>query len=110
MTSGPLFGTPEEQFMLDRYMASRLIDLWLAEDIGNGDLTCDAMIEPDAQGAFHMNARQNMIVAGVDVAAMLFEIYDLGLEVEVVAKDGQRADTGTRLLSVSGRARSILTT
>src|SRR5215210_5742837 len=96
--------------MLDRYMVSRLIDLWLVEDIGNGDLTCDVMIDPEAQGAFHMNARQKMIVAGIDVAAMLFEIYDPGLEVEVVAKDGECADKGTRLLSVSGRARSILTT
>src|SRR5215213_4188938 len=96
-------------FMLDRYMVSRLIDLWLAEDIGNGDLTCEAMIEPDAQGAFHMNARQKMTVAGIDVAAMLFEIYDPDLEVEVIANDGQSAEKGTRLLSVSGRARSILT-
>jgi nicotinate-nucleotide pyrophosphorylase (carboxylating) len=95
--------------MLDRYMVSRLIDLWLAEDIGNGDLTCDAMIEAEAQGAFHMNARQNMTVAGIDVAAMVFEIYDPDIEVEVVAKDGQRADKGTRLLTVSGRARSLLT-
>jgi nicotinate-nucleotide pyrophosphorylase (carboxylating) len=95
--------------MLDRYMVSRLIDLWLAEDIGNGDLTCEVMIEPEARGAFHMNARQKMTVAGIDVAAMVFEIYDPEIEVEVVAKDGQRADKGTRLLTVSGRARSLLT-
>ena len=95
--------------MLDRYMVSRLIDLWLAEDIGNGDLTCEVMIEPEARGAFHMNARQKMTVAGIDVAAMVFEIYDPDIEVEVVAKDGQRADKGTRLLTVSGRARSLLT-
>src|SRR3954453_10172096 len=95
--------------MLDRYMVSRLIHQWLVEDIGNGDLTCEAMIEPDAQGAFNMNARQKMTVAGIDVAAMLFQIYDPELEVEVVAKNGQRVDKGARLLSVSARARSILT-
>ena len=35
-----------------------------------------------------MNARQKMTVAGIDVAAMVFEIYDPDIEVKVVAKDG----------------------
>ena len=55
--------------MIDRYMMSRLIDLWLAEDIGSGDLTSQTMIDADACATFAMNARQPMIVAGAAVAA-----------------------------------------
>jgi len=43
-------------------MVGRLIDLWLAEDIGACDLTCQVMIDPDAHGAFRMNAREPMTV------------------------------------------------
>jgi nicotinate-nucleotide pyrophosphorylase (carboxylating) len=95
--------------MQDRYMVGRLIDLWLAEDIGACDLTCQLMIDPQAQGAFRMNAREPMTVAGIEVAAMVFRHYDPTLKVEVTAKDGDQVAKGTELLKVSGTARSVLT-
>jgi nicotinate-nucleotide pyrophosphorylase (carboxylating) len=96
--------------MYDRFMIGRLVDLWLAEDIGNGDLTCHAMLDAKARGAFHMNARQPMVVAGLDIAAMVFTRYDPSVEVTMVAADGDRAEKGTLLLKVAGPARSLLTT
>jgi nicotinate-nucleotide pyrophosphorylase (carboxylating) len=95
--------------MLDRYMVGRLIDLWLAEDIGACDLTCQVMIDPDANGAFRMNARERMTVAGIEVGAMVFRHYDPTLKIEVSVKDGDRVTPGTELLKVSGAARSVLT-
>jgi nicotinate-nucleotide pyrophosphorylase (carboxylating) len=95
--------------MLDLYLVNRLIDLWLAEDIGHGDITSLTMIDADAQGAFHMNARQPMAVAGVEVAAACFRRYDPTLQVEVTAKDGDRVAPKTTLLKVKGKARSLLT-
>jgi nicotinate-nucleotide pyrophosphorylase (carboxylating) len=95
--------------MLDLYLVTRLIDLWLAEDIGHGDVTTLTMIEPDAQGAFHMNARQPLTLAGIEVAAACFRRYDPTLTVDVTAKDGDRAAPKTTLLKVRGRARSLLT-
>jgi nicotinate-nucleotide pyrophosphorylase (carboxylating) len=95
--------------MFDRFMIGRLIDLWLAEDVGNGDLTSHAMLDADAKGAFHMNARQTMVVAGLEVAAMVFQRYDPSVQVSVIASDGDRVEKGTLLLKVSGRATSLLT-
>jgi nicotinate-nucleotide pyrophosphorylase (carboxylating) len=95
--------------MLDLYLVNRLIDLWLAEDIGHGDITSLTMIDAEAQGAFHMNARQPMAVAGVEVSAACFRRYDPTLEVEVTAKDGDRVAPKTTLLKVRGKARSLLT-
>ena len=71
-------------------MVSRLIDLWLAEDIGACDLTCQVMIDADARGTFHMNAREPMTVAGIQVAASVFRHYDATLDVEVAVSDGER--------------------
>ena len=95
--------------MIDRYMMSRLIDLWLAEDIGSGDLTSQTMIDAKAQATFDMNARQPMIVAGIEVAAAVFKHYDPAIEVAVKVADGDRVAPKTVLLRVSGPARSLLT-
>jgi nicotinate-nucleotide pyrophosphorylase (carboxylating) len=95
--------------MIDRYMMSRLIDLWLAEDIGQGDLTCQTMIDADARANFDMNARQTMVVAGVEVAAAVFKHYDPAIDVAVKVADGERVAPKTVLLKVSGPARSLLT-
>ncbi len=95
--------------MLDPFTINRLIDLWLTEDIGHGDLTSMGMIDADAKGRFDMNARQPMAVAGIGVAAAVFRRYDPTLEIDVAVEDGSRVQAKTRLMSISGLARSVLT-
>jgi nicotinate-nucleotide pyrophosphorylase (carboxylating) len=95
--------------MLDLFTIGRLIDIWLAEDIGHGDLTALSMIEPDARATFHMNAREELSLAGVDVAALCFKRYDPDIAVEVKTADGTRCKKKTLLMTVSGSARSLLT-
>ncbi|MGF6244695.1 nicotinate-nucleotide pyrophosphorylase (carboxylating) [Paraburkholderia sp. GAS38] len=95
--------------MYDVFQTDRLIDLWLTEDIGYCDLTAQLMIEAHETGAFFMNARETLIVAGIDVAARIFKRYDPTLEVSVRVKDGDKVERGTVLLDVSGTARSVLT-
>ena len=95
--------------MYDVFQTDRLIDLWLTEDIGYCDLTAQLLIEADETGAFFMNARETLIVAGIDVAARIFKRYDPTLEVSVRVKDGQKVERGTVMLNVSGTARSVLT-
>jgi nicotinate-nucleotide pyrophosphorylase (carboxylating) len=96
--------------MYDPFLVNRLIDIWFAEDIGHCDLTAQAMIGADEAGAFAMNAREPLIVAGIDIAKRIFKRYDESLEVEVRVKDGQKVDKGAILLQVKGNARSLLTT
>ena len=96
--------------MYDTFQTDRLIDLWLAEDIGHCDLTAQLMIEAHETGAFVMHAREPLIMAGIDVAARIFKRYDPTLEVTVRVKDGDKVDTGAVLLEVSGNARSVLST
>lgn len=95
--------------MFDPYLTNRLIDFWLAEDIGHGDITSLTMIDAEAQGAFHMNARQPIALAGIEVAAACFRRYDPALDIVLTAKDGDRVAPKTTLLKVKGNARSLLT-
>ena len=95
--------------MYDIFQTDRLIDLWLTEDIGSGDLAAQLMIDEEAIGTFHMNAREPMYIAGIDVAARIFTRYDAALKVTKLVKDGDRVEKGIKILTVSGPARSILT-
>ena len=95
--------------MYDVFQTEKLIELWLTEDIGYCDLTVQLMVAEDTIGTFHMNAREPMHVAGIDVAARVFCKYDPQLKVTRFVKDGDKVDKGTRLLTVTGPARSILT-
>lgn len=95
--------------MYDIFQVDRLIDLWLSEDIGYCDLTAQLMIDEDAKATFHMNAREPMVIAGIGIAQRIFQRYDPTLSVTALVKDGVRVDKGTRLLTVSGSARSIVT-
>ncbi len=95
--------------MQDPFLINRMIDQWLAEDIGHGDITSQTMVDADARAAFNMNARQQMSVAGIDVAAVCFRRYDPDVKVEITAKDGDRVAAKTTLLKVEGKARSLLT-
>ncbi|MGO4329923.1 carboxylating nicotinate-nucleotide diphosphorylase [Cupriavidus sp. 2TAF22] len=95
--------------MYDTFATDKLIDLWLTEDIGICDLTVQTMIEKDETGSFYMNAREPMLIAGVDVAARVFKRYDPELHVDVRVADGDKVGKGAILIAVSGSARSVLT-
>ncbi|MBR7513994.1 nicotinate-nucleotide diphosphorylase (carboxylating), partial [Mycobacterium tuberculosis] len=67
------------------------------------------MIEPGETGTFCMNAREPMLIAGIDVAARIFSRYDPTLSLDVRVADGDKVEKGAVLLNVSGNARSVLT-
>jgi len=95
--------------MYDPFVTDRLIDQWLMEDIGICDLTAQSMIEKNEQGSFNMNAREPMLIAGVEVAASVFRRYDPTLEVVVKVADGDQVQKGAVLVEIKGSARSVLT-
>ena len=94
--------------MYDRHALLQQIDGWLREDIGFFDLTAQLMIDPAAQARFHMNAREPMVIAGIEVAAAVFTRYDPSCQVETRLRDGTRVAEGSLLATVSGPAQSLL--
>ena len=95
--------------MHDPFLINGMIDRWLAEDIGHGDITSQTMVDADARAAFNMNARQPLSVAGIEVAAACFRRYDPDVKAEILVKDGDQVAAKTTLLKVQGKARSLLT-
>jgi len=81
----------------------------LAEDLGTGgDVTSKATIAADARFTAAMNCRQAIVVAGLDLAADFFRALDEDVEIELLVKDGDRAEHGTMLMRLAGSARAML--
>ncbi|HBG40857.1 MAG TPA: carboxylating nicotinate-nucleotide diphosphorylase [Porphyromonadaceae bacterium] len=89
-------------------LTDALIDLALAEDIGDGDHTTLSCIPIQAIGQSKLLIKQHGILAGVDVALEVFQRVDPDLQVEVFLNDGAEIHRGDVAFIVSGSVRSIL--
>ncbi|MDO9530844.1 MAG: carboxylating nicotinate-nucleotide diphosphorylase [Deltaproteobacteria bacterium] len=87
----------------------RLIDLALEEDIGSGDVTTKAVVDPELQGEAHIRAKATLVVAGLPVAARVFHKLDAKLVFAAAVDDGQEVAPGTVLARLTGPVASILT-
>jgi len=89
-------------------LIDRLIDLALEEDLGSGDVTTQALIPPDLMGEALIRAKQDLVVAGLPVAARVFQKLDLSLIFEPQAEEGQEVAAGTVLARLNGPVAAIL--
>lgn len=86
----------------------KFIQLALAEDIGDGDHTSLSTIPAEARKRARLLVKQDGILAGVEVAEAVFREVDPELQVHVHIQDGSAIHYGDIVLTVSGRAQSIL--
>lgn len=86
-----------------------LIELALAEDIGEGDVTSLYFIPEERRACAFVAVRKDGVVSGVELAARVFSSVDRELDVEILVTDGSRVSSGALLIRVEGSARSILT-
>ncbi len=86
-----------------------IVKLALAEDLGAaGDVTTDALIDPEAQGRWRLVARAPGVVAGLDAAALAAFTVDADISFAVAAPDGSRVKAGETIADLAGSARSVL--
>jgi len=83
-----------------------LVEAALAEDIGPGDATSEALLERDAIGEAQLEARGAIVVAGLEVAREVFA--QRGVACELAVADGATAQSGDVLARVRGPAIGIL--
>ena len=82
----------------------------LKEDIGDGDHSSLSCLKDTDLGTAKLIAKEKGILAGVEVAKRVFELYDSNLSTEVFLEDGSEVTVGSIVLEVSGKAQSILST
>lgn len=80
------------------------------EDIGEGDHSSLSCLQDTDQGTAKLLVKENGVLAGVEIAKRVFELYDSNLEIEVFIHDGAEVKVGDIALEVRGKAQSILST
>ncbi len=82
---------------------------WLAEDVGPGDVTTEAIVPAEARAEAVWVAKSDGVVAGLDEALEVFRALDPELEWQPQTGEGAWVEAGTELVRFSGRARAVLT-
>lgn len=86
-----------------------MIRIALMEDLGSyGDVTTRAVIPADTTYDACLNAREDAVVSGMQVAALAFRLIDPSLDITTHIADGQPCKAGDTLMTIKGSAASIL--
>lgn len=88
--------------------AQKLINMAIAEDIGPGDITSQAITDEKKIVVGRIAAKQPLMLAGMEIARRVFQTLDPSTSWDAKRKDGARCETGDILAVVEGRARAML--
>ena len=91
-------------------MLDEIIRNALQEDIGSGDFSTLSCVPKEAKGSAQLIVKENGILAGIEVAKRIYEIYDPNLLFEVLKIDGDSVKKGDIAFRVAGSSQSILST
>ena len=91
-------------------LIDKLLELSFAEDIGDGDHTTLSTIPADAMGRQHLLVKEEGVLAGVEIAKMVFAKFDPSLKMTVMINDGAHVKPGDIAFVVEGPVRSLLQT
>jgi nicotinate-nucleotide pyrophosphorylase (carboxylating) len=98
-------------FSINDFNLGRFVADTLAEDLGpdGRDVTSESVIPADARFSGVMDARHDVVVAGLPIAEAFFRALDPDCTVTLLVGEGDAVAGGTDILSVSGKARALLT-
>ena len=80
----------------------------MTEDIGGGDITSESLIPANLQAKTTILAKAEGVLAGIDLAKLVFIKVDPDLKFKALLKDGVKLIPGDIIATVTGNARSIL--
>lgn len=85
-----------------------LVQQALAEDLGRGDITTQACVEPSVRGTAMLNARGPLVVCGLPVIEEVFSQIDLLVDIDPQVSDADSVEAGATVAILRGPAASIL--
>ena len=97
--------------MLDKELKEELTGLVvrsLAEDIGDGDLTTEIVVSEPRYAKASIRSKDEGILAGIEIAEMVFLQVDDLLKVEKLKEDGEKIKEGDLLMKIAGNGGSLL--
>ena len=91
-----------------KMQADQLIRMALQEDITSEDVSTNAVMPTEVKGTVDLIAKENGIIAGLDVYARVFQMLDEKTEIDFKCKDGDEVKKGELMATVTGDIRVLL--
>ncbi|MBT9771429.1 carboxylating nicotinate-nucleotide diphosphorylase [Coprococcus catus] len=88
--------------------ADKLIRMALEEDITSEDVSTNAVMPTKVQGTVDLIAKEDGVIAGMDVYARVFKLLDEDTEIEMFCHDGDEVREGNLMAKVTGDIRVLL--
>mgnify|MGYP001173096051 CR=1 FL=1 len=84
----------------------KILDTWIEEDLGNGDLT--RFVLDNRSASAHWVAKENGTFCGGDIVKLIFQKIDPQVNIQLLIKDGQQFEKNQRLLELQGPSSSLV--
>lgn len=91
-----------------KMQADKLIRMALQEDITSEDVSTNAVMPTEVKGTVDLIAKEDGIIAGLDVYARVFQMLDEKTEIDFKCKDGDEVKKGELMATVTGDIRVLL--
>ena len=86
----------------------KLIRMDLEEDITSEDVSTNAVMPTNVKGTVDLIAKEDGVIAGMDVYARVFKLLDESMEIEMFCQDGDEVKKGDLMAKVTGDIRVLL--
>ena len=91
-----------------KMQADQLISMALQEDITSEDVSTNAVMPTATKGTVELIAKEDGVIAGLDIYARVFTILDEKTEIDFHCKDGDEVKKGELMATVTGDIRVLL--
>lgn len=94
---------------LSQFQIEEIVRRALVEDVGSGDITTDSIVPVNTFAAATIIAREAGIIAGGDVAKLVFNLVDKRIVYSPLIRDGEEVEADQPVATVEGPAMGVLT-
>ena len=85
----------------------KILDTWIEEDLGDGDLT--RFVLNDRSASAHWLAKEGGIFCGGDLVKLIFRKIDPQVDIQLLIEDGQKFEKNQKLIELKGASSSLVT-
>jgi len=93
---------------IERKQLRRIVSEALTEDLANGDITTNILIQPDLEGKASILVKRDGVLAGLDAAREVFRQVDPSLRFKALVKDGTKVGKCKVVATIEGKIASML--
>jgi len=93
---------------MENWVVKDILERAFREDMPMGDITTDYTVRADSVSRAYLVAKQNGVIAGLEICMEAFKMLDPDVKLQPFVKDGDFVEKGKKLLLVEGKSRALL--